>query len=309
MKGCFRQVPRVRGPVFLKSTHSYITKSLAFGLIFSSISMSLSPPISASAGGARRSLAKHSMTTTIFRDDFDGTRLSNAWKEVVGANSNPVDGERECYSANNVFVRRGSLNELTLAGMVPGCTCPHGSGTLCAYVSGAVEWRSFSFTYGTIEVRARLAGGIGTWPAIWLLGTECRSPQWISSTCDWPAPGSNEIDIAEVVPSVPISDRYSINEQIHTINLGGARVDPSCHAIANTTNWHTYTLIWSPGSLIWKIDGITSCRVTEYVPSTPMFLIINTAVGRHGATVIKQSLPQSTQVSSVIVTEPLRGSK
>jgi beta-glucanase (GH16 family) len=29
-----------------------------------------------------------------------------------------------------------------------------------------VQWRNFNFLYGSIEVRARFAGGTGTWPAL-----------------------------------------------------------------------------------------------------------------------------------------------
>ncbi|HEU4850830.1 MAG TPA: glycoside hydrolase family 16 protein [Telluria sp.] len=45
----------------------------------------------------------------------------------------------------------------------------------------------YEFTYGYVEVRARLPCGLGTWPAIWMLGSEGK----------WPERG--EIDIMEHV--------------------------------------------------------------------------------------------------------------
>jgi len=242
--------------------------------------------------------------TTIFDDNFAGNTLSNAWTAVNG--SNPSNGEQECYSSNNVTVNNGTLSEQAALGSQGGCNCPPSSSTPCPYVSGAVQWRSFSFTYGTISVRADLAGGIGTWPAIWLLGTNCQMPQWINpspgSGCNWPSPGSNEIDIAEALP-----DTFWVNEQVHTTDSSGAIVQPGCYLLScpvNTPGWHTYTLVWAPGSLIWEIDGVQTFNITTDVPSTPMFLIIDTAVGRSGSTVINQTLPQTTQVQYVKVTQP-----
>jgi beta-glucanase (GH16 family) len=71
---------------------------------------------------------------------------------------------------------------------------------------------------------------------------------------------------------------------------------------SDAAGWHTYTLVWAPGSLTWKIDGKKTYSTTKDVPSTAMFLIINTAVGGTGVTVEKATLPQTTEISSVVVT-------
>ena len=47
----------------------------------------------------------------------------------------------------------------------------------------------FSFKYGKVEARAKLPFGVGTWPAIWMLGNNIN-------TVSWPACG--EIDIAGI---------------------------------------------------------------------------------------------------------------
>jgi beta-glucanase (GH16 family) len=60
------------------------------------------------------------------------------------------------------------------------------------------------FLYGRIEVRARIPSALGTWPAIWMLGTN-------RSELGWPACG--EIDIMEHVGYDP--DRIHAN--IHTM--------------------------------------------------------------------------------------------
>lgn len=51
------------------------------------------------------------------------------------------------------------------------------------------------WTYGRIEVKAKLPSGRGTWPAIWMLPTD-----WIYGDGSWPDNG--EIDIMEHVPNI-----------------------------------------------------------------------------------------------------------
>jgi beta-glucanase (GH16 family) len=239
-----------------------------------------------------------------FSDFFPGSSLSSAWIRVVGAN--PSNGEEECYSSSDDTVNRGVLTESAEIGSVANCYCPPepASTAPCPYTSGAVQWRSLGFTYGTVTVRAKLAGGVGTWPAIWLLGTNCQSPEWIDAgaKCDWPAPGANEIDIAEHVPGTSF-----VTEQVHTEGSSGTEVSPGCQEPTNTcpsnaAGWHTYTLIWTPGSLKWQIDGHDTYTLREDVPSTSMFLIINTAVGASDLAVDAATLPQTTRIAYVDVT-------
>ena len=58
----------------------------------------------------------------------------------------------------------------------------------------------FAFTYGRVEVRAKLPKGIGTWPAIWMLSKNINEDGGYWDTQgygseNWPACG--EIDIME----------------------------------------------------------------------------------------------------------------
>jgi hypothetical protein len=139
-------------------------------------------------------------------------------------------------------VARGSGQELVVA------ACPDGK----SYTSDAIQMSSFSFTYGTVEFRSKEAGGTGTWPAEWLLGTNCQQANVASADdsppCAWPNPGSDEIDIAEVFSY----DHTMVNEQIHR----GVNQDQCLPHVSDVTqNWHTYQLVWSPGSLVWKMTG------------------------------------------------------
>jgi beta-glucanase (GH16 family) len=237
---------------------------------------------------------------SIFDDEFQGSTLSSAWTAAAGP-GDASNNEQECFSPQNVTLSGGVLQEKAQVGSMSNCDCPPSSTSACGYISGAVQWTSLSFTYGTVSVRAKFSGGQGTWPAIWLLGSECQSPTWLQNNCPWPAPGSNEVDIAEILQS----NLTAVNEQIHTEDSSGTWESPGCTAAASdvSQNWHVYTLIWAPGSLTWQIDGVQTCQITSYVPTTPMFLIINTAVGGVGGGTVKNStLPQTTQIDYVRVT-------
>jgi Glycosyl hydrolases family 16 len=225
----------------------------------------------------------------IFSDDFSTTTWPGPWF-VMNRPGDAGNGEVGCYTANNLTRANGLLNITTKRD------------TSCAgysYTSGMVQWKTFAFTYGTIEVRAKLAGGQGPWPAIWLLGADCQVSNQTTANnvgaCNWPNSGSDEIDIAEPLGS----NRTRVNQQIHTA-AGAPGCSPSTTDVSQ--NFHTFGLIWRAGSATWTIDGATTCVVTQNVPSRPMFLIINTAVGGiGGGTVNPATLPQSSVIDGVTV--------
>ena len=115
------------------------------------------------------------VTPFIFDDGFQGSELSSAWTAIAGP-GDPSNSEQECYSPHNTTVTGGMLNQKAEVRSISNCNCPSATQSPdgCGYISGAVQWTSLSFTYGTVSVRAKLAGGKGTWPAIWLLGADCQ---------------------------------------------------------------------------------------------------------------------------------------
>jgi beta-glucanase (GH16 family) len=225
---------------------------------------------------------------TVFYDEFKGAGLDTAAWVAMNRPGDASNHETGCYRPSNVATGAG----LALTSKAD-ASCSFG------YTSAMVQWRSYNFLYGTVDVRAKMAGGTGTWPAIWLLGADCQAsnvttPDNVGS-CHWPQPGSDEIDIAEILSS----DHSHVNQQIHTSS--GA---PGCGATVSdvSQNWHTYTFVWSKGKAVWQIDGTTTCTITQSVPSTPMFLIINTAMGGDGGgTIDASTLPQTLTVNYVRV--------
>jgi beta-glucanase (GH16 family) len=227
---------------------------------------------------------------TAFDDTFDSGTLGPAW-QLLDRGGDAGNKEAQCYRPQNAGLAGGLV---TLTSKLD---------STCAgfkFTSAMMQWSSQSFTYGTISVRAKLTGGGGAWPAIWLLGANCQATNVKSADnnppCSWPNPGSDEIDIAEPLNG----SRTNVNQQIHT-----ASGNPGCSATTTdvSQNFHEYTLVWSKGSAVWKIDGATTCTIKESVPTTPMFLIINIAVGGVGGGTIDESVfPQALSVDRVTLT-------
>ena len=115
----------------------------------------------------------------------------------------------------------------------------------------------FAFTYGKIEVRAKLPSGFGTWPAIWMLGKNVNENggYWDNEgygTTGWPACG--EIDIMEhwgTNQNFVQSAMHTPSSSGNTVNKGGQTVTTA------SSDFHIYTCEWSPQKMIFRVDGVT----------------------------------------------------
>ncbi len=142
----------------------------------------------------------------------------------------------------------------------------------------------FSFQYGRVEVRAKAPESQGMWPAVWSMGNNI-------ATVNWPASG--EMDILERVNAAQTPDIN--NGSIHGTgftgsNLGTVYPFPTGETAAD---WHTYGMIWKPGSVAYYVDDPTHPYVTYTTSSLSglpgavwpfdagqsNFLLINLAVG------------------------------
>ncbi len=128
----------------------------------------------------------------------------------------------------------------------------------------------FSFKYGKIEVRAKLPGGAGTWPAIWMLGNSI-------STAGWPACG--ELDIMEEKGSDP----NKIYGTLHHPGHSGGNGDGSTLVISNaTTEFHKYAADWTPQTIKISVDDVTffTFNNSSSLPfNQNFFIILNMAMG------------------------------
>lgn len=128
----------------------------------------------------------------------------------------------------------------------------------------------FSFKYGKVEALAKLPAGVGTWPAIWMLGNNI-------STAGWPNCG--EIDIMEHKGS----ELNKIYGTLHYPGHSGGNADGSTKIISNaTTEFHKYSMEWSAAFIKIYVDDqlFHTFSNSASVPfNQEFFFILNVAMG------------------------------
>lgn len=155
---------------------------------------------------------------------------------------------------------------------------------------GKADW-----TYGFFEIRAKMPCGLGTWPAIWMLGI---GDSW---------PDDGEIDIMEHVGKDPTT----IYGTIHNLSTLGTNGDGSSIQVDDAcSNFHDYQLTWTPDSLEIGVDGIIyhiyakqpGAGYESWPFDAPQYLILNLAIGGDMAGPVDDSiLPKSMEVDYVRV--------
>lgn len=217
-------------------------------------------------------------TKLVFSDEFntDGAPDATKWGYDLGTGDNGWgNSEEQTYTnaADNVIVSGGSL-KITAKKV--------GSG----YTSARLKSENkFEFTYGKIEIKAKLTTGKGTWPALWMLGEDYATNTW---------PGCGEIDIMEYKGSQPTT----IYGTLHYPGNSGGNGNGGSTTIANAaTEFHVYKAIWSPASVKLYVDDVLFHTVanTSTLPfNKDFFLIMNVAMGGTFGGAIDSGFTQSS---------------
>jgi beta-glucanase (GH16 family) len=221
--------------------------------------------------------------------------LSGDW--VAFNRAGAPNSNSQCFTPKNVSVAGGYLVIVTRHEAATCSSIDLPSATF-NYTSGFVSMRRFNFLYGTIEFRAKFGGGAnsGSWPSVWMVDASCQAsdPTGTDDSCN-----GQEIDIAEIMHG----DFSRVNQQIH---VDGYTHNDGCTAYTSdaSRDFHTYQMDWSLNSLVFKIDGKTTCKINKtYVPRAPMYIKIDAYVGSYGGPVNNKSLPWTTLVDYVKVTQ------
>lgn len=132
------------------------------------------------------------------------------------------------------------------------------------------------FMYGRIEVRAKLPAGRGTWPAIWMLGTNIKEAGW---------PACGEIDIMEHVGY----NKDSLFGTIHSAaynHVKGTQKGKGIFITEPYTQFHIYAIDWTAEKIDFLLDGKVYYSVKnehlttkEWPFNQPFYLILNLAIG------------------------------
>ena len=193
--------------------------------------------------------------TLVWADEFEGEGPINDEKwfhqTKIPPHGSWYGGLIQHYTnkESNSFLKEGNLN------LVAKKETFDDQGYVKEYTSARLNSK-FAFTYGRIEIRAKLPSGEGTWPAIWMLNKNINEDgaywekQGFGST-KWPWCG--EIDILEHwgknqnYVSSALHNGSSYGDSVK--NIGGRKINDV------TNEFHIYSLDWSKDKMIFSIDG------------------------------------------------------
>jgi beta-glucanase (GH16 family) len=217
--------------------------------------------------------------TLVWSDEFDGSSVDpSKWSfqtgdgTEVGLPPGWGNNELQFYRPENASVAGGMLT-------ITAKEEPFGG-----YLYTSARMRTLGkgeWTYGRMEMRAKMPIGRGLWPAFWMLPSDSVYGGWASS---------GEIDIVEYVGQVA----YRI---LGTIHYGG----PWPYNVYSTTNYylpsgsgtfhddfHVFAIEWDYGEIRWYVDDVHyATRTYWYTLGAPFpapfdkdfHLLLNLAVG------------------------------
>ncbi len=210
----------------------------------------------------------------VWEENFNGNKLDTAtWNYDVNGDGGG-NNELQYYTARdtNVYVKDGLLH---IRGLKEDYLTHH-------YTSAKLTTsRKADFTFGKMEIRAKIPVGLGMWPAIWMMPTDSKFGSW---------PWSGEIDIMETkgqTPEILYGTMHYGPAWPNNRSTGGKIVRP------NPAGWgddfHTYSIIWQKEKIEWLVDGVkfhegsiasvTDQKNVPYPFNERFYFILNLALG------------------------------
>lgn len=213
----------------------------------------------------------------VWSDEFEGVSVdSSKWEfqigdgSEVGLPSGWGNNELQYYRAENAVVADGQLTITAREESFNGFD--YTSARLRSLGKG--DW-----TYGRMEMRAKMPIGPGLWPAFWMLPSDSLYGGWA---------GSGEIDIVEMIGSQP-------ERVFGTIHYGSQWpfnfYSGTTYILPAGTfhdDFHEFAIEWELGEIRWYVDDILySTRTSWFSTGGPypapfnadFHLLLNMAVG------------------------------
>lgn len=205
-----------------------------------------------------------------WHDEFDGNAIDTAaWGKCTRGR---VDWNRQMSSdpalfsvGNGVLTLRGVVNPDTSTDKVPFLTAGVWTKDKVSFAPG-----------GYIEIRAKMQGAQGAWPAIWMLPFD--------TSMIWPDGG--EVDISERLNFDAFT--YQTVHSPWTVNLGRTGNPKSSHtAPIDPTGFNTYGAQILPDKVVFFINGkktseypkINGGAEGQFPYYRPMYLLIDMQLG------------------------------
>ena len=234
----------------------------------------------------------------VWEDDFakDDFIDPSKWVKIERGTSDwnrHMSANPACYA-----VKDGRL-------VLKGIRNPDASDPVRVLTGGVTTNGKFEFTYGKIEIRAKLGTAKGAWPAFWMLSNSRKHGGY---------PHSGEIDIMEHLNSDVIY--YHTVHSNYTLNLG-QKTNPVSSGTSklNPGEFNSFGLEWFPDKLVFTINGaqsmtypkIATDKPGQWPFDQPFYLLIDMQLGGKWVGAIDESqLPVQMEIDWVKVYEQQR---
>jgi len=258
--------------------------------------------------------------TLLWHDEFDTDGAPNPeyWNHEQGFVRNH---EYQWYQPANARITDGIL---TIQGRLDSIPNPryNASNTrrndwkqsrpYARYSASSINTRGkFEFLYATLEVRARIPAIIGSWPAIWLLGSK------------WGWPSCGEIDVMEY---------YHVNGRPHILanacwgndqngSVWNSKRIPYQHFLERDPYWnerfHTWRMDWTKDYIRIYLDDelLNDIDLSKTINGragdnqnpfhTPQYILLNLAIGGdNGGEPVDDAFPMNYDIDYVRVYAP-----
>ena len=206
----------------------------------------------------------------VWEENFDSTELdTTVWTMIPRGKpdwQNTMSYDERCYELRDgQMILRGIINENLQKDSSP-------------YLTGGIWTKGKkSFERGRMEIRAKLKGAQGAWPAIWMLPYESDKYPW---------PQGGEVDIMEHLNHDTFV--YQTVHSHYTYNLKQDKNPPNgTTASINPQDFNVYGVDFWPDSLVFHINGVktfTYPRIQtdqegQFPFNIPQYLLLDMQLG------------------------------
>ena len=222
--------------------------------------------------------------TLVWSDDFDGNGAIDATKwhhqviPIIGGTT-WANGEIQHYTdrTDNSYQSNGTLKIVAKREN-------YTFNNVTKNFTSARLNSKYAFTYGKVEIRAKMPFGVGTFPALWMLGQNITETGGYFAathgTTGWPDCG--EIDIIEHWGD----NQNFVQSALHNRSSFGGTINKGGRMISNaSTEFHTYTLYWDANKMVFSVDDIVHYtyepspkNIQNWPYDAPQYLLFNVAM-------------------------------
>jgi len=240
-----------------------------------------SAPVTLALPATQRTQVNLNGFTQVFNEEFESDSLDRAtWKtSLPWGPDRVINGERQ-YFVNLFGNDPVSYDPFKFTGTtlrITGIPTPAedlANANGLPFLSGVISTQdNFSFTYGYVEMSAKLAAGSGLLSTFYLFNQSFEKNQ-------------PEIDILEYIgdrPTKSYQTYHYYDSNRSRWATGERHSSPTMEYNAGfdlSSGFHTYSVLWEPELVIWYVDGVEIRRIVgPRVSDEPMNIIAHLVLG------------------------------